>query len=99
MIVAVFRNRLRPEAADEYRQWAPRMGEIAASMPGYIVHKGFAAEDGERLTYVEFESEAALHAWTVHPEHIKAKVMGRKRFFSDYDFKVCTVLHQGKSTP
>jgi len=97
MIVAVFRSRLLPEAESEYKQWAERMSGIAAAMPGYLSHKGFVAEDGERLTYVEFESEDALRAWSAHPQHIQAKVKGRRRFFTEYNFKICTVVRDGSS--
>jgi len=54
MIITVFRSRVKPEALKEYAGWAARMSELARKMPGYISHKGFAAEDGERVTIVEF---------------------------------------------
>jgi len=49
MMVTIFRSRLDPDAADEYAAWAARMSELAQTMPGYISHKGFVAEDGERV--------------------------------------------------
>ena len=58
MIVTVFRSRLRPGVRDEYVALVDRMTAIAATMPGYISHKGFFADDGERVTIVEFEHEA-----------------------------------------
>jgi hypothetical protein len=36
-------------------------------MPGYISHKGFFADDGERVTVVEFEHEEGMRAWRVAP--------------------------------
>lgn len=96
MIVAVFRARLHPDAQSDYAQWARRMSEIARAMPGYISHKGFAAEDGERVTIVEFESEEALRAWSVHPEHVKAKKMGRQSFYAEYEARVCRVIRESK---
>mgnify|MGYP003350083918 FL=1 len=57
MIVTVFRSRLKPGVQDEYGPMAARMSALAKSMPGYISHKGFVAEDGERVTIVEFENE------------------------------------------
>ena len=56
MIVTVFRSRLLPGVRDEYVALVDRMVELAAAMPGYISHKGFFADDGERVTIVEFES-------------------------------------------
>ena len=55
MIVTVFRSRLMPGAREDYIALVDRMAELAATMPGYISHKGFFAEDGERCTIVEFE--------------------------------------------
>lgn len=92
MIVAVFRSRVKPEVQEEYGRWARRLSELARSMPGYLSHKGFTAEDGERLTLVEFESEEAMRAWAVHPEHVEAKKKGRKSFYLEYRVQVCTTM-------
>ena len=89
MIVTIFRTKLRPESADEYYALLIRMKELAASMPGFISHKTFEAEDGERATIVEFESEEAQAAWRNHPEHAEVQRLGRERFYSEYDLKVC----------
>jgi heme-degrading monooxygenase HmoA len=92
MIVTVFRSRLLPEAQGDYAPMARRMSELAKTMPGYIAHKGFVAEDGERLTLVEFASEEGLKAWAIHPEHRQAKTLGRQRFFADYRVQICRVI-------
>ena len=92
MIVTVFRSRLRPEAVDEYTPTAQHMHELATTMPGYVSHKTFIAEDGERLTLVEFANEAAHQAWAKHPEHIAAQHAGRERFYSEYRISVCQML-------
>ncbi|WP_159591551.1 antibiotic biosynthesis monooxygenase family protein [Chelativorans xinjiangense] len=92
MIVTVFRSRLNPGVEEEYDPMARRMSELARTIPGYISHKGFIAEDGERVTIVEFESEEALREWRIHPEHAKAKRRGVESFFSDYRFQICSVV-------
>jgi heme-degrading monooxygenase HmoA len=91
MVITVFRSRVKPEAQEEYARWAARMSALARAMPGYLSHKGFVAEDGERVTIVEFESEAALRAWSVHPEHVDAKKKGRASFYLEYRVQVCSV--------
>jgi heme-degrading monooxygenase HmoA len=91
MIITVFRSRVRPESREEYARWTARMSELARKMPGYVSHKGFVAEDGERVTIVEFESEQALRAWSLHPEHVEAKKKGRASFYSEYRVQVCRV--------
>ncbi len=92
MIVTVFRSRVRPEVQEEYLQWAGRMSALAKEMPGYLSHKGFVAEDGERVTIVEFESAEAQRAWSVLPAHVEAKKKGRKDFYLEYRVQVCDVL-------
>ncbi len=92
MIVVVFRSRLREEAQEEYQQWAKRMSEIARTLPGYVSHKRFVADDGEAVTIVEFESEESLRGWSRHPDHVEAKRNGRDRFYAEYKVQVCAVL-------
>ena len=93
MIVTIFRTRLRAEYANEYAEWNARISALAASQPGYVSHKSFTAEDGERVTIVEFESEATQAAWRNHPEHKEAQKLGREKFYSEYDIKVCELKH------
>ncbi len=92
MMVTVFRSRVRPENAGEYMKMAAKMTELARSMPGYVSHKGFAAEDGERVTIVEFESEETHRAWAEHPAHRKAQQLGRECFYSEFSIHVCKAL-------
>ena len=94
MVVTIFRSRVRPEAREEYAQWMARMSGLARSMPGHISHKGFAAEDGERVTIIEFESEEALRAWSVKSEHVEAKKKGRKDFYLEYRVQVCDLRRE-----
>lgn len=98
MIVTIFRSRLNPGVADEYGPMARHMSELARTIPGYVAHKGFVAEDGERVTIVEFETEEALHEWGRHPEHLKAKRRGVESFFSGYSVQICNVI-RSRSRP
>jgi heme-degrading monooxygenase HmoA len=91
MIVTVFRSRLMPDVREEYVALVERMVELAAAMPGYISHKGFFAEDGERVTIVEFESEEAQRAWRMHPEHREAQKKARETYYQAYSIQICEV--------
>src|SRR5215468_5294751 len=77
MLITVFRSRLKPGLRDEYAAAVDRMSELARTMPGYISHKSFYAEDGERCTIVEFEHEEGLRTWRTNPEHLVAQKMAR----------------------
>ena len=96
MIVTVFRSRLMPGVREDYVALVDRMVELAASMPGYISHKGFFAEDGERVTIVEFESEEAQRAWRMQPEHREAQKKAREVYYESYSVQVCEVKREAK---
>ncbi len=94
MPLTVFRSRLKPEALEEYGDWADRMSALARRMPGYVSHKTFTAEDGERVTLVEFASEETHRAWARHPEHIDAQRKGRETFYAEYRIQICEVSRE-----
>ena len=96
MIVTVFRSRLMPGLQEDYVALVDRMVELVSSMPGYISHKGYFAEDGERCTIVEFESEEAQRAWRMHPEHRDAQRQGREIYYESYSLQICDVKRQSK---
>ena len=91
MLITVFRSRLRPGVRDEYVALVDQMEKLARTMPGYISHKGFFADDGERVTIVEFEHEEGLHAWRTNPEHIEAQKLARQKYYTEYHVQVCTL--------
>ena len=95
MMVVVFRARRTPEGVGpEYKHSLDRMSELACKMPGYISHKGYVADDGERLTLFEWQSADTLHAWATHPEHIQVKRLGREKFYAEYHLQVCDVVRE-----
>jgi heme-degrading monooxygenase HmoA len=97
MMVVVFRARRTPEGAgEEYKHWFLRMSDLARKMPGYISHKGYMADDGDRLTLFEWESADTLHAWAAHPEHIPVKKLGREKFYTEYHLQVCELVRESK---
>jgi len=96
MLVTVFRSRLRPGVKDEYVALVEKIAAIAKTMPGYISHKGFFAEDGERVTIVEFEHEDGLRAWRTNPEHLAAQKLARTKYYTEYHVQVCTLERESK---
>jgi heme-degrading monooxygenase HmoA len=97
MMVVVFRAQRTPAGVgEEYRHWFTRMSELARKMPGYISHKGYVAEDGERLTLFEWESADTLQAWAMHPEHVAVKKLGRQKFYTEYYAQICQLVRESK---
>lgn len=91
MIITVFRSRLRREHEEEYTRVAAQMKVLARAMPGFVSMKTFVAEDGERVSIVEFASQAAHDAWRNHPRHREAQRLGREKFYSSFRIQVCRV--------
>jgi heme-degrading monooxygenase HmoA len=92
MVIAIFRSRLRPEHAEEFGALAPRILDLARSMPGFLSYKSFTADDSERVSLIEFDSLPHLEAWRDHPEHRRAQELGRARFYAQYELQICEPL-------
>lgn len=92
MVTVIFLSRLRDPGDAAYARLAPRMLELARGMPGFLSFKAFVAEDGERVSIIEFDSLAAAEAWRDHPEHRDAQRLGRERFYAEYRIQVCQPL-------
>lgn len=101
MIITVFRLRLSedPTALEAYKRTAPRIAEIARSTPGFISIKRFEAEDGERVTIVEFEDIESHDAFVSHPEHRAAQFFGKASAFTEYNIKVGEVFRTLQKVP
>jgi heme-degrading monooxygenase HmoA len=96
ILITVFRSRLKPGLTEEYNAAVQRMSELAETMPGYISHKTFFAEDGERCTIVEFEHEAGLRTWRTNAEHLAAQKNARLKYYTVYSAQVCTLERESK---
>jgi len=95
MVVTVFRLRLNPGVdVDEYMARVADLLAHAQKIPGFVSLKGFAADDGEHLALVEFETEQALAAWREHPEHLIAQDLGRSKYYSEYKVQVCKTVRE-----
>lgn len=88
-VVTVFRSRLRADAVG-YAEDATRIAALARGMPGYVEHKAFTADDGERVTLVTFADRASHDAWRDHPEHRAAQHRGIDSYYETYSIQVGT---------
>jgi len=96
MVIAIFRSRVRPEYEVEAAPMKKRIAEIALSMPGYITHKGYVADDGERVSIHYWESEEQLRAFSDHPEHVEIQKFGRDKLYEEYSLYVCEVIRDAQ---
>jgi len=96
MLITVFRSHLKPGLTEEYNAAVQRMSELAETMPGYISHKTFFAQDGERCTIVEFEHEDGLRTWRTNAEHLAAQKNARLKYYTEYSVRVCTLDRESR---
>ena len=94
MVVVIFRSRLREDAGPDYERTAERMLELARTMPGFVSFRHYAAPDGERVSLVEFEDDAAVRRWHEHPEHREAQRRGRSDWYDWYRLQTCAPLRE-----
>jgi heme-degrading monooxygenase HmoA len=98
MILTLFRSRLKADCLVEYDEQVGLTAPLAETTPGFLGHKVFVAEDGERLTVVEFASMEAQRAWSLSREHTEAAKVGRKRFYAEYKIQVCSLMRESSFT-
>jgi heme-degrading monooxygenase HmoA len=56
----------------------------------------FFAEDGERVTIVEFEHEEGLRAWRTNPQRLAAQKLAREKYYIEYHVQVCTLDRESR---
>jgi heme-degrading monooxygenase HmoA len=85
MFFVVFRNRKRADIdARAYAADSARMEALARVQPGFVSFKSYVADDGEVVAISEWSSEAAVHAWGSHPDHVAIQRRGRDSYYQDY---------------
>ena len=100
MVVVTFRNRFNPDIDEaEYGQRAGKLFEIVSAMPGFRSIRDYAAEDGERLSVIEFDSLESLAAWRDHPEHRIAQELGKQRYYAEYHLQICELVRESHKQP
>ncbi|MCU1600872.1 MAG: hypothetical protein JWO22_1581 [Frankiales bacterium] len=98
-VVTVFRSRLREDNQEEYGETADHMSDLARTMPGYVEHKAFTADDGERVTLVTFADRASHDGWRTHLEHRAAQHRGREAYYQAYSLQVADVTGVSEFPP
>lgn len=72
-----------------YSEMAERMVELAATQPGFLGVESVRAGLGITVSY--WESLDAIHQWKHHSEHIMARELGKKHWYSCFKTRVCKV--------
>lgn len=94
MVIAIFRSRVADKHMEEFEKRYDEMSKLIAEIPGYGRHDRFTTDDGEGVVVVEFTTKEGFEAWDTHPEHKKAKMLGKEYIFESYDVMVGDVFER-----
>lgn len=92
MILTVFRSRLNPGVQPMYEHHVETTSSLVEGAAGFVAHKVFTADDGERVTLVEFDNLENQRAWSLSAAHKAAAIAGRKGFYAEYRIQICDVV-------
>jgi heme-degrading monooxygenase HmoA len=74
-----------------YGAAADRMLQLAARQPGYLGVESARGADGCGITVSYWESLEAIGRWRVDAEHAAVQVLGRERWYANYQLRVARV--------
>jgi len=92
MVVILFRSRLTSLAGQDYQDLDAELEQLVHRQDGYVGHRSYRAEDGERLTVVWFRDQESLRKWKNVPRHLEAQRRGRERWYEFYEMEVAEVI-------
>lgn len=92
MVVVLFRSMLSSEAGADYAAMAGEMLARARAMPGFVDFKSFAADDGEHVSVIHWESQETLRAWSDDLRHVVAQRLGREKWYRYFRVEVAEVV-------
>jgi len=68
-------------------------------MPGFRGIRSYEAEDGERMSLIEFDSHESLAAWRENAEHAIAQELGKQKYYSEYHLQICELVRESHKEP
>ena len=92
MHIVVFHSTKTSDSGELYMEWGQKMAGLVKEIPGYVSHHGFfdkATNKGVTIGY--FESEDAIALWRDHPDHVKARDLGREKFYEEFTLEVAKI--------
>jgi heme-degrading monooxygenase HmoA len=82
----------RRSVVDEgYGAVADRMVELASQQPGFLGVESARGPDGVGITVSYWVSPEAIAAWKAHVEHRVAQADGRRKWYADFEVRICRV--------
>ena len=86
----VFTSR-RTAVDDGYGAMSDRMVELAGQQPGFLGVESARGADGLGITVSYWSSLEAVGAWKANVEHCVAQTAGRKKWYAQFETRICRV--------
>ncbi|WP_075341992.1 antibiotic biosynthesis monooxygenase family protein [Tenacibaculum agarivorans] len=86
---AVIFTTLLTDNTEGYKEMAEKMDELAKQQKGYLGIESARNEVGITISY--WESLEAIAAWKNNVEHAYAREQGRKKWYKQYQLRICKV--------
>ncbi len=90
---AVIFTSQRSEVDEGYQQTAQRMLELAAKVDGFI-QVDSVRQDGLGITVSYWRDLEAIKQWKQQVEHLEAQRLGREKWYTSYQLRICKVEHE-----
>ena len=87
---AVIFTSISSDQQQGYAEMAKKMEELAQNQAGFLGMD--SARDQLGITVSYWESLEAIDAWRKNSNHRVAKALGKKKWYSSYDLKICKVI-------
>ena len=88
---AVIFTSKRTEGDNGYDAMMERIAKLSVEQPGYLGRESVRGADGFGVTVVYYKDEASILAWKAQTQHAAAQRLGRERWYSHYEMRVCKV--------
>ena len=88
---AVIFSSKRTEGDNGYDAMMEIVGELSVEQPGYLGRESVRDADGFGITVVYYKDEASIAAWKANEKHMVAQKVGKERWYSHYEMRVCKV--------
>jgi heme-degrading monooxygenase HmoA len=67
------------------------IAKLSKEQPGYLGRESARGADGFGISVIYYKDEASILAWKAQSQHAAAQRMGRERWYSHYEMRVCKV--------
>ena len=89
---AVIFTTILSDQQEGYIEMAKKMEELAQKQPGFLGMD--SARDDIGITISYWESLAAIDLWRKNALHREAKALGKSKWYSSFDLKICKILNK-----